>query len=541
MLALAFGLVFLTLVIPMVVEVRPLLRQPVNSILADAAALPRTSAGRVRLLLWLLFILGCYKILGWLVGMPYPSITLTYMFGMVPGLLGAALANLWVDLDMALTPLAPVFFAVGLVGLGIVDSRRIGRAGQTTAQRLFGSLGMIAARDFGRHRRRMGSVVLILVLTTAFVTSATGLLSSESDFQQRNLVTDIGADARLDLRDLTNLSQTLLAVQGLDAVAAATPILNFQIGLWTEYGPGWQSGDLYDFLAIDPATWLATAYYEPGWFEGGAPEVLISALRDRNDTVILTPQVAAELGVRIGDCFCVVPWLSPNGTVQRMTVVGLVEVTSQSWWKPSLVSWSFVSSFLSWIQLAEPSILVKLEPGVPWQQVSERIQSLNILNLVRVRFFEQELVAWQTMPLARAFLDFTRITVFTGVGLTSMGAIVMLELALSQREADLRMLYIRGMRRQRIRRVLLIEFGAVASLVLGLGMLIGMLTTYGVISFLNRTFLGFGFVDRRVVLLWPSQLILLGCFALFLVSVFAPLLHRKPTFAEKRAHTNWEE
>jgi hypothetical protein len=384
-------------------------------------------------------------------------------------------------------------------------------------------------------------VVLILVLTTAFVTSATGLLSSESDFQQRNLVTDIGADARLDLRDLTNLSQTLLAVQGLDAVAAATPILNFQIGLWTEYGPGWQSGDLYDFLAIDPATWLATAYYEPGWFEGGAPEVLISALRDRNDTVILTPQVAAELGVRIGDCFCVVPWLSPNGTVQRMTVVGLVEVTSQSWWKPSLVSWSFVSSFLSWIQLAEPSILVKLEPGVPWQQVSERIQSLNILNLVRVRFFEQELVAWQTMPLARAFLDFTRITVFTGVGLTSMGAIVMLELALSQREADLRMLYIRGMRRQRIRRVLLIEFGAVASLVLGLGMLIGMLTTYGVISFLNRTFLGFGFVDRRVVLLWPSQLILLGCFALFLVSVFAPLLHRKPTFAEKRAHTNWEE
>jgi ABC-type lipoprotein release transport system permease subunit len=541
MLALTFGLVFLTLVIPMVLEVRPLLGQPVTSILADGATLPRTSIGHVRRILWLLLILGCYKISGWLVGMPYPSITLTYMFGEVPGLLGAALANLWVDLDLALTPLAPIFFTVGIVGLGIVDSQRIGRAAQTVAQRLFGSLGMIAARDFGRHRQRMGTVVLILVLTTAFLTSATGLLSSESDFQQRNLVTKIGADARLDFRDLTNMSQTLLAVQRLDGVAAATPILAFQIANRTKYGPGWESGDFYEFLAIDAATWLATAYYEPGWFEGGAPEVLVSALRDRNDTVILNPQVATELGVEIGDSFCVVPMSSPNGTMQRMTVVGLVEVTSQYWWRPSLVSWSFVSGLLSWIQLAEPSILVKLEPGVTWQQMEDRIQGLNILNLVSVRFFEQELAAWQTMPLARAFLDFTRITVFACVVLTSVGAIVMLELALSQREADLAMLYIRGMRWQRIRRVLLIEFCAVAWLVLGLGAPIGMLTTYGVISFLNRTFWGFGFVVRRVAILSPSQLILLGCFALFLVSVFLPLLHRRSTFTEKHAHITWEE
>ncbi len=521
-LLLTFGLILVTLLLPIVIELRGFLQQPVNSILtADVLSLGPVRRS-VRITLWLLLLLGGYRLFFWLFGIPFPSLVLDdilYQANIPIGLIGGWLFTAYLYFDIALTVLGPVFFIVGFVGLFIIYSQQLGRFAQITAQRLFGYFGQLASRDFGIRRRQMGSMVLLLLLVFSFVVSTIGLLTSEMEFQHRSLATDIGADVRVELQDLTNLTTTLQGLQGLEGVEGVTPIMFFKVRNETSFHPAVSS--TFHFLAIDPQTWLSTAYYEEGWFVGDTPENFMTTMQESPDTVLFTSYLIAEENIGFNRTFSIYPDWNPNGTLVEMTVIGFMTVTP--FW-PNIMSWDSALTLYNLSEDSEPAILLKLEPFRSQEQIQAQINALDIPNLLAVRFFSEELSAWRTMPLARAFLDFQRLAIIGAILLWAIGTVVMVEYALSQRTDDLRILHIRGVRRTSVRKVLLIEFGVIGILVCGLGLFVGIITTYGITLVLNRLFLGG--VPRRLVFEWPAQFFLLLSIIIVLALFLIPLLYR---------------
>ncbi len=52
---------------------------------------------------------------------------------------------------------------------------------------------------------------------------------------------------------------------------------------------------------IDPDTWAASAYYEPGWFSGASVNQMMTDLKDSNNTIILDRSVAKQLNLKLYD------------------------------------------------------------------------------------------------------------------------------------------------------------------------------------------------------------------------------------------------
>ena len=416
-------------------------------------------------LAWMLLVLSCLKIYAGLFG-----VTLVSELGRL-----AAQGGMWAayyllsysyPLEVVFGMVAPALLIYSVVVLAVARGRLLGGVGRSLSRRLLGPLGGLVARSSGEHRRRIGLVVLLLALTVSYTTSTSLLVAEEGLLQHRYLACIIGADLKVDLYSPQDGPSLLGQVEGLEGVASVTLALTFQMEVKG------REGQLFPFLAVDPETWLGTAYYEDWWFIGD-PQVLIGELAESNSSLLLTDSVAGWLGIGVGDSLCLISPDDPNETVYEMNIVGLTHDSGGSeFGLPSIVSLEFAWQILEVLPQAQAYILVRLANPSLHCEVAGEIGELGG-GRVWIRSLWAELEALQTAPLARAIMDFQMVGVWASLGMVGGGSLILSFLLLLERRRELGIMEARGISLRRLRIIPLMEDAGIAALSLALGLPVG--------------------------------------------------------------------
>jgi hypothetical protein len=483
-------------------------------------------SGLASKVMWVFFLLACYKLVGWAIGVPYISIALidfimksNLIIPQPVGVLVSLLFQFLFLLDYFLQPVVPFLFLIGVVHLVIIRSSRLGRATRSLAQQVFGSVGILAARTTGRNRRQLGRIIFLLSIMIAYVIWTEGILATELDFQRHDLAAEIGADFRVDLLNLDNISERLEAIRDIEGVYAASLITEFilespLVGSITGF---------WNFIAIDPETWLDVAFYEENWFIDGTPEELVERLHTVNVSMLMHAYQADDLGLSVGDSCQVFAPSDPNETIHELAIVGLTVFKGKPFDWVHIVSWDFFWSIRDLLTESRPAILVRVTSPTVLNHVKRQIKDVGS-GAVWLRSYWEELQAWQTMPIPRALLEFQRVALIFCLVLTGMGTLILMELFILQRESELRLMHIRGFRRIWLKKLLLLETFAIGSAALVLGILVGLSAYFGFIIELNAFYiLG---VPRQVVFPIEILQILLSTVILVFGCLMIPIVHR---------------
>lgn len=510
----AFLLSWIALSVPSVLAIRQVLRQPVGDVLVEmshSGTDPKSGTSR---LIWVLFTASCLVLGVWVAGVDIPDAVLELVSLIPISILGQAGAGIGIYGSVFLLLAGPVFILVGLVELGLVQSARLGRITHAIAGGLFGSSGAMAARSSGVHRRRLGLVVLVLALALSYTFCLTALLGSEQDFQRRQVAVNLGGEVRVELANLDNAPELLQAIRGMDGVAGATLIMIFPL-------------NGHFLMAIEPDSWLDVAYYESDWFLGKTSAELLEQIRGRNDTAILGQETSSWLGLGVGDTLSLVTENETGQVTHRLRIVGLNTCRVGQFGDLTIVSWDFAWPIREgFVSTAWRAILVRLESSDRYGEVAARIRDLRH-GVMAVRSAWEDLAAWQTMPLTRAPLDFDRIAIAFSLFLAGMGATVLMEFVIMAKLQEQRIMWARGVGVRRLRRLLFIEVGPLIALTCGLGLLVGVLGTQGLLTYLNLWALkGSPFVARHFILSPEVEIVIFGACLILAVSLLIPVVHR---------------
>ncbi len=283
---------------------------------------------------WLAFFLGSYKIAMYLIGIPS---LMQYFMGPPPpttNIFLTILLGAWIFIDLILTYIGPLLFLWGFTKIFIRGSLAFQEL-VTRASRFLGELGILATKNVRRNPARAASIAFLIALIIGYGFQTVGILASEEDYVVRQVKASVGADIRVSLTNLANITAANENVSALPGIASTT--LQYSL-----------RGDSMTIVAVKPQEWLSTAYYEKEWFTGNNVGTAFQELADYNNTIILERTVANGLDLGIGDFFT----LQIGNAVKKLRVVGVFGPETTGGQQPLLIqSVMYPSLFWSYIPM----------------------------------------------------------------------------------------------------------------------------------------------------------------------------------------------
>ena len=164
-----------------------------------------------RLLPTIAFVLGSYKIILWILGISASQ--MVDLLNLRGNITLAILVIVLVGLDAILNFLGPLAFLYGATKLFIRGSQKFQEVVVNAGSRFFGAFGKLATRNVKRNPARNAAMVFLLALIVSYGVFAVGSLFSENSVVERNSLSDVRADVRLELSGTVNLTETLDIVE----------------------------------------------------------------------------------------------------------------------------------------------------------------------------------------------------------------------------------------------------------------------------------------------------------------------------------------
>jgi ABC-type lipoprotein release transport system permease subunit len=470
---------------------------------------------------WIALILGTYKIAVLITGINMNSALMRIMMGGSNFIL-VLLIGIFLFVDAILNYIGPLLFFWGFTKLFIQMSVEFQDLA-TRAAKFLGDLGAVATKNVRRNPARSAAIAFLIALIVGYSVQVNGQLASEQDYAVRQTYYQVGADIAVNAAYPNESQQVMNAVMAnvSDCVQNATIEYSF-----STYTAGYLSMML---KAVQPDSWLKTAYYEDGWFSGNDVTTAFGNLASGKNTIILERIMSESYNITVGE------GISLNfGTVARsLRVVGFFgpsvqESQSQVFQQPYTSSryWSFVPEQLyrEVNAYVSPSakILLKLKGGVNGKLVAESIRNINGLSIYSVDSFAEEWESAQSNVLQMGTLDVQRLGIVFAVLAASVGTALISIVSLRERSREATIMSVKGLSYKQLVIMFLTENLALVIFSVILGVFVGLATAYGNISAYNATISDI--VERRLVFPLDSALTLTSCLALIFGATILPIL-----------------
>jgi ABC-type antimicrobial peptide transport system permease subunit len=462
---------------------------------------------RMRLPL-LALILGSYKIGVFITGINMSNLLNRIMFSSGNFVL-VLLIGIFFFIDLMLNYIGPLLFFWGFTKLFVQGSLEFQQL-VTRAARFLGELGVLATKNVRRNPARAAAIAFLIALIVGYTVQVNGQLASERDYVVRQTYYQVGADIAVNVVNASEAPEILNSIMA--NVSGSVQNLTIEYSFVT-YSAG------YSMLieAVEPHSWLKTAYYEGDWFSGTDVTTAFNNLALDKNTIILERRIADAFNLEIGQNISLVS--------RNLRVVGFFgpETSQQQTYGPTY--WSFVSKDfydeISGDVSASAKILLKLKGGVNGKTVAENIRNLN-LNIDSVESFAEELANAQTDIITMGTLDVQRLgIVFAFLG-ASVGTALVSIVSMKERSREAAMMSVKGLSYKQLIIMFLTENLALVIFSVILGLFVGFVAAYGNISATNATLVGL--VRRRLVFPLDSTLMLTSCVALIFAATILPIL-----------------
>jgi len=270
--------------------------------------------------------------------------------------------------DSILTYIGPLLFFWGFTKIFIRGSLKFQEL-VARAAKFLGDLGTLATKNVQRNPARAASIAFLVALIVGYSFQTVGWLASSEDFTIRQIKAEVGADISVSLSPTANITRVINAIENMKQTAATT----------VQYSISGSFPGLQDFsrriIAVDPETWLSTAYYEEEWFSGNIVASAFQLMKIDNQTIILEQTVASQLNKKVGDFITV----TIDSSILRLKIVGFFgrEIPQEYSWQ---TFWSYIpiklyeSLNLGWQSSA--IILVKLKANIDGKAAAIEIQKI---------------------------------------------------------------------------------------------------------------------------------------------------------------------
>jgi ABC-type antimicrobial peptide transport system permease subunit len=278
--------------------------------------------------------------------------------------------------------------------------------------------------------------------------------------------------------------------------------------------------------AVEPHSWLKTAYYESDWFSGTDVTTAFNDLALDKNTIILERSIATALNLKIGQNISlafgsasrnlkIIGFFGPNLSQQTF---GSSQYIANRYW--SFVSQDFYDEISAYVS-SSARIFLKLKGGVNGKSVADNIRNLN-LNINSVESFAENLENAQTDIVTMGTLDVERLgIVFAFLG-ASVGTALVSIVSMKERSREAAIMSVKGLSYRQLIIMFLTENLALVIFSVVLGLFVGFVAAYGNISATNAALVGL--VRRRLVFPLDSTLMLASCLALIFAATILPIL-----------------
>jgi ABC-type lipoprotein release transport system permease subunit len=467
-------------------------------------------------LAWLAFILGTYKIIVFIAGVNVQTVLNRAMFSGGNFIL-TLLGGVWIIIDGVLNYIGPLLFFWGFAKLFIQGSLKFQEL-TVRASKFLGDIGTLATKNVRRKPAQAAAIAFLIALIVWYSVVVTGQLASEEDYTERQIYTNVGADATANVVNASQAQAILNNVlANVSGVKDAT----------VEYTISAQQGTL-TLKAVDPQPWLRTAYYEAGWFSGTTVEKAFGDLAEDNETIVLERSVAKSFNLTMGDDISVG---FENGT-RTLRVVGFFgpEPSDQAGSGFGFISsgpvyWSFIPMNLYAVPgnltSASARILAKLDDGADGVAVAGSIRDVDV-GVASVNSFAESLEKSQTNAITRGALEVQQLGVVFAVLAASVGTALISTVSMRERSREATIMSVRGLSYRQLVVMFLTENLALVTFAVVLGLSVGLISVYGNVSSSNT--LASGLVVRHLVFPVNSTVLVAGCVALIFAATVLPIV-----------------
>jgi ABC-type lipoprotein release transport system permease subunit len=488
-----------------------------------------------RLWPWAALLLGSYKMIVFLLGINVQAVV-------------RAPANVFVFLllqivvlvDFALSYVGPFLFFWGFTKIFISGSLKFQEI-ITMASRFLGDLGKLATKSVQRNPARAAAVAFLIAFIIGYSFQVVGTLASEQDFVVREARFAVGSDVSFTLSSPANASQIVSAVSSnVSHIQSITAEYSFtgSAGLG-----GYKQG--MQFRAVNPKTWLSTAYYEDDMFSGSPVEKAFETMSSNDYTVILDVNQANALNKKVGDVVAVTFGDSSAGAVQteELRVVGFFGIESG---QTSGQYWSYVPEGLynqtkeNVVRSASAKILIRLQGDTDSKAVADQIRGLDISVVSLVSSVTEQLAYQQSDLTITGSFNVLRLGVLFMVAAASIGTALVTLVSLRERKREASIMSIRGLSFKQLLVMLLIENLAVVTFAVLVGTIVGLIVVRGVVASnnaVNAAFYSVTPLSRHMVFPPDALLTLFISFILVFASTIIPVVLMAKRYSSRLERT----
>lgn len=472
---------------------------------------------------WVAFILGTYKIIVFILGINM----VTALSGVVRtgNFILILLLGILVAIDYILNYIGPLLFFWGSTKLFIQGSLKFQELTAKAASFL-GDLGVLATKNVRRNPARSAATAFLLALIVGYSVQVTAHLATKQDYTVRKIYYQVGADIAVYIPYAGNASEsnasdilTSIMENVSDRVQDAT--VEYSLSAYSPTNVG------ITVKAMEPHSWLKTAYYEGEWFSGNDVTTAFNNLAADKNTVILERRVAKSSNLGIGEKIAL-----KFGSVRKtLEVVGFFgpdpSEENQAGIMPQFVAnyWSYIPEEL-YKELSSdvgtsPKIFLKLKGGADGEDVANDIRNLD-LSINSVQSFAEEWEEEQLDVSSVGLLDAQRLGIIFAVLAASVGTALVSAVSMKERSREATIMSVKGLSYKQLIIMFLTENLALVTFSVILGVFVGLVIAYGNMSASNA--LISGLVKEHFVFPLDSALMLLSCLALLFASTILPIL-----------------
>lgn len=483
---------------------------------------------------WLAFGLGSYKIVILLLGVNLTAVMSSVMFSGNVGLI--IVLSIATFVDAILTYIGPFLFFWGCAKILIRGSLKFQELVARTVKFL-GDLGTLATKSVQRNPVRAASIAFLLASIIFYSVWVSGTLASEQDYALRNVYFQVGADVKVTFRAPQNASLLMQKInENLSDVVSSSTL---------EYTTFGSAGPV---VAVDPANWLNTAYYEPEFFSGNDAKKAFELLTSDNYTVIFEQGYAEYLKKKLGDTVSE----SFAKDVVELRIVGFFgrpgasSSYGQSYGPYGAASyypsqyWSFISENLfqqfsnETRNYSTASLLIKLKADADGKAAAQRIRDNFRPDVSQVSSVAEQMEEQQSNVMLMGQFNLLRLGVIFVVLASSIGTALVTLVSLRERSHETAIMNVRGLSFPQLLIMLLTENLAVVTFAVLLGATVGLIAVGGTVASSNVSNFGAS-VNRHMVFPFDTTVTILFSVVLVFISVIIPVV-----FMAKRSGKNLE-
>ncbi|MFX1318749.1 MAG: FtsX-like permease family protein [Promethearchaeota archaeon] len=456
-----------------------------------AAKIPTTEAireytltgeptGYPRMLAWTALILGSYKLIIWLLGINVAELAINLIF--TNPILGS-IAMYWVVFDTVIAFWAPLLFLWGFVTIIVKGWKGFYHYSERFIGKIMGELGGLASHNISRRPGRTVAIIFITALIVGYSVQTIGILGSSQDLAIRNAYTSVGADIKVLVSYPENVTDLLPTIRNIDGVRAAAGQYTFTMST--------VASDGLVVRAINVSEWLGVAYLEPEWILGVPYPIAFDAISGNNETIILEKLAAINVQAALGDAISV--QFPASSVYHPLTIVGFMGPEPEfvqlgysptgGYWMAE-PSWSYVSIELMESYSAEISptgyVLVSLDSSAYNAEVIQALEALD--NVLQVDSAISLIENYNADVLRNATTNMMQLGVAFAIILASVGTLVIIYLTLRERRTTTALMSARGLTYTQTVTMLSAEILTIMIFAILLGLSVGLIIYYGLIS-----------------------------------------------------------